>query len=159
MQMMRATAQPQPPTNAPPLTALHQAAPALVQQAQAAGVLCSQSLARAAGNTAATAALLPLAMGPGTWDELLAMQGAIVGRFQQLQQGWIGGWQVWLQELGDLKRANTMSECLEQQFNLVAQVGALCKTQTSDLLDLQENIEVSYAYWLSKQARGIVGGT
>lgn len=62
------------------------AAPAAMQQAQNFSALLGEALARGAGNSAATAAVLPLALRPGTGAELLELQLAVAGRMQRLQR-------------------------------------------------------------------------
>lgn len=44
-----------------------------------------------------------------------------------------------------------MSEQLEQQYNITEQFTALLKSQASDLLDLQENVQVDYGYWVAQK--------
>ncbi|HSV48186.1 MAG TPA: hypothetical protein VLJ58_20515 [Ramlibacter sp.] len=130
------------------------ATPAALQFARTLHGLVGQSMARSAGNGAATAALLPMAATRlDTWHDLMAIQRAVLQRLQQQQQGWLQGWAEWAQQLALLKRANTMSEHAEQQYNLMAQAGDLLKTQATDLLSLQENIEVDYGYWVAQKLR------
>ena len=131
------------------------AAPAAMQQAQTLGLLLAQSFARSAANGAATAALLPLALRPAAGPELLELQFAVLQRLQQLQQDWWQGWTAWLDEFGQLRRANTLSEHLEQNYNLCEQFAALLKSQASDLTDLQENLEVDYGYWVAQQVEAL----
>lgn len=130
------------------------AAPAALQQAQNLGSLLGQAVARSAGNTAATLAMLPLALRPDTAAELLELQFAVAGRVQQMQQDWWQSWNAWLAEFGELRRANTMSEQLEQQYNIGEQFTALLKSQASDVLDLQENVQVDYGYWMAQKLEG-----
>jgi hypothetical protein len=126
------------------------AQPAALLQAGNFGTLVGESATRRATSGAATA-MLPLALRFESLPELVAMQASVLNRMQQLQQGWLHGWNLWLQEFGELKRANTMSEHVEQQFNLASSVGVLLKDQVSDLLNLQENVEVGYSYWLAQK--------
>jgi hypothetical protein len=128
------------------------ASPAALRHAQTLAMLMSQAAARFAGNSAASVALVPLALRADTWTELFAMQDAVWQRSRELQQDWLQGWAGWLQEYADLNRANTLSEHLEQQFNLVAQVGSLLKDQIADVLNLQENIQVGYGFWMAQKA-------
>lgn len=113
--------------------------------------LLSRQLAQATRHGWTTAALLPFATRPQTWQELLQLQQAVLQQVQQLHHGWIDGWSAWLGEFGQLKRANTMSKLVEQEFNLVAQFVLLLQGQATDWTNLQENIEVNYGYWLSEQ--------
>ena len=69
----------------------------------------------------------------------------------QQQQDWLRGWAVWNQERASIKGANTVSKLVEQEFNLMAQIGQLLLNQTTNLVALQENVEVAYAYWLNEK--------
>lgn len=156
MKMLRTEAPGTPPAGDELATLQRQlpaAAPAVLQRTHKAGALLGQSAARTAANSAATAMFLPLTARAQTYDELFAMQQAVIGRIAQLQQGWLRGWNQWLHDFGQMRQADTLSEHMEQQYNLGARVGALCKQQATDLLSLQENLEVDYGYWLARQAR------
>lgn len=137
-----------PPAAQPPL-----APPPAVEHLLKRHALLSRQLAQATQHGWSTAALLPFTTQPQTWQELLQLQQAVVQQVQQLQHGWIDGWTAWLGEFAQLKRANTMSKLVEQEFNLVAQFVLLLQGQATDWTNLQENIEVNYGYWLSEQAR------
>ena len=125
--------------------------PAALRHAQTLQALLGQSATRQATNSAAMAALLPRAMDPEIWKELLAIQNAILQRLQQQQQGWLQGFAALAEEYDQLRRANTMSEHIEQQCNLAAQFSDLCKTQATAFLSLQENIEVDCGYWVAQK--------
>jgi hypothetical protein len=156
MKMLKTAVRPAPSAEGETPTlrkALPAAPPAALQQAQALGTLVGQSAARSASNGAAVATVLTLAGRVDTWSELQSLQGAVLQRVQLLQRGWLQGWTAWLHEFADLKRANTMSEHLEQQYNLVAQAGELLKDQATDLLSLQENVEVDCGYWVAQKLR------
>ena len=154
--MIKPDTKPRAGADAKPLQAtLGAAPPAALQQATTFGTLMGQAAARYAGNGAASAALVPLATRADTWAELYSMQLATWQRTQQLQQGWLAAWGGWMQEFADLKRANTLSEHVEQQYNLVAQFGALLKDQAADVLNLQENVQVGYGWWVAQKARKI----
>jgi hypothetical protein len=118
------------------------------------GVLVGESATRAATSAAASTAVFALAPNAQTWSEWVALQTAVAQRLGQLQQSWWQGWGVWLEEFADLRRANTLSEFTEQQYNLFARLGELTKDQTSSLLSLQENVQVDYGYWASRKLRG-----
>src|SRR5947209_20453898 len=72
------------------------------------GVLVGESAARAAASASASAAAFVVSPKPRTWDEWLALQGAVAQRLAQLQQGWIHGWRAWLQDCPHLQRANRL---------------------------------------------------
>jgi hypothetical protein len=127
------------------------AAPAALQQASNFNTLLGEAVARSAGNSAATAAMLPLMLRPDTGAELMELQFAVAERMQQLQQDWWQSWNDWLAEFGRLGRSSTMSEQLEQQYNITEQFTALLKSQAGDLMDLQENWQVDYGYWVAQK--------
>lgn len=79
------------------------------------------------------------------------MQQAVVERLTLQQQAWMQGWAAWNRERAEIRGANTVTKLVEQEFNLVAQIGQLLIDQTTNLIALQENIEVSYAYWLNQK--------
>lgn len=127
------------------------AKPAPFRHAQTLMNLTGQWAARNASNSAVSAGVLPLAMDSQTWQELLAMQAAVVQRLQQQQKSWVTGLNGLVQEYAQIKQANTMSKFAEQQFNLMAQFGQLVSLQTTALMGLQENIEVDYGYWAAQK--------
>jgi hypothetical protein len=45
--------------------------------------------------------------------------------------------------------ANTMSKLVERESNIGVQFGQLLGAQLTDLVGLQENIEVDYSYWIN----------
>lgn len=113
--------------------------------------LLSRQLAQSAHNGWTSAALLPFSTGPQTWQELFQLQQVVLQQVEQLHQGWLSGWTAWLGEFAQLKRVNTMSKLVEQEFNLAAQFVLLLQGQATDWTSLQENIEVNYGYWLSEK--------
>jgi hypothetical protein len=130
---------------------------AALQQGHSFLALLAESMARATQNAGASAAVLPLLVRPHTGAELLELQSAVLERLQQLQQAWWQGWTGWLDEFGQLRRADTLSEHLEQQYNLGAQFGALLQSQASDLVDLQDTVQVDYGYWVARKLRDSSG--
>lgn len=127
------------------------ATPAPLQQVQSFQILVGQWAARSSGNAATTAALLPQSLSPDVWQEMLQMQAAVLGRLQQQQKNWASGLSALALEYQQGKRANTMSKLVEQQFNLVAQFGQLLSKQATDLVGLQENLEVDYGFWVAQK--------
>jgi len=135
--------------------ALQKTAPAAraaaVQDTLKMPVLLGGWAARSATNSIDTARLLAFGMDLHTWGELVQMQQAVVERLTLQQQAWMQGWAAWNRERAEIRGANTVTELVEQEFNLVAQIGQLLIDQTTNLIALQENIEVSYAYWLNQK--------
>jgi hypothetical protein len=115
--------------------------------------LLAQSMLRQAQNAAASASVLPLLARRETGGELLDLQAAVVERMLQLQQDWWQDWTAWLDEFAQLRRADTLSEHMEQFYNLGAQAGALLKGPATDLVELQDTIQVDYGYWIARKLR------
>ena len=126
---------------------------AMLQHTHSFVALLAQSMARSAENAAASALVLPLAGRPETGAELLEIQGAVLERLLQLQRDWWQGWTAWFEEFGQLRRADTLSEHLEQQYNIGAQFSGLLKGQAADLADLQDTLQVDYGYWVARKLR------
>jgi hypothetical protein len=79
------------------------------------------------------------------------MQDAVVKRLQLQQQSWAQGCNALLQEYIQLNNASTLPKMVERQFNLTVQWGFLVSNQITNLMELEENIEVDYAYWASQK--------
>ncbi|WP_051975315.1 hypothetical protein [Cupriavidus necator] len=58
----------------------------------------------------------------------------------------------WLQERARIRRANSVSKLMEQEFDLLARFVLLLSDQAVDLVTLQENVEVNTGYWLGQKA-------
>jgi hypothetical protein len=125
--------------------------PAPMMRAQKLHLMLAQFAARGMGQGAATAAVLPLQLDAGGWQELLAMQQSVLQRFQQQQQDWLDGFAALAQEYGQSRQANTLSKYVEQEYNLVAQFGALVSNQAASMAGLLENIQVDYGYWMAQR--------
>lgn len=119
--------------------------------------LCAQHAARAIGNTMSTAQMLPRMLDPQTVGELFQFQMAVAKRLQKQQQNWFKGCAVLWDEYGQIRKANTVSKFAEQQFNFVVQCSRLVSDQLTELVELQENVEVDYSFWVSDKL-GLTGG-
>jgi len=127
--------------------------PSPLARMQKAVLMGTQLAARGIANEAATAAVLPWRMDTDTWRELAAMQQAVWGRLQQQNQAWVRGCTALVQEQQQLKQANTLSKFVEQEYNLLAQTGALVASQCAAFVGLMENVQVDYAYWVSQKTQ------
>ncbi|MGN5476244.1 hypothetical protein ACTMU2_02165 [Cupriavidus basilensis] len=58
--------------------------------------------------------LAPFSLDPQVMTELVQLQSAITQRLQAQQQVWVQQWSGWLQERGQVRRANTVSKLVEQ---------------------------------------------
>ncbi|WP_354683774.1 hypothetical protein [Cupriavidus necator] len=132
--------------------AMAAAHPAALQQALTLHALLGGWATRAVGNGVAAASLGPFAVDAQTWTELFQLQAAIIRRLHDQQQQNLQGWAGWLQERAQVRRANTMSKLVEQEFDLLARFVLLLSDQAVDLVTLQENVEVNTGYWLGQKA-------
>lgn len=132
--------------------ALAAAHPAALQRALTLHALLGGWATRAVGNGVAAASLGPFAVDAQAWTELFQLQAAVIRRLHEQQQQNLLGWAGWLQERARLKRANTMSKLVEQEFDLLARFMMLLSDQAVNLVTLQENVEVNTGYWLGQKA-------
>jgi hypothetical protein len=128
-------------------------APKPMQQAQVFASLIGQSLARSGATAAASAMLLPLTTRADVGAEWVDLQFAVLQRAGEMQQEWMAGWQAWLHEYAELPLAETLSEHMEQQYNLTEQFAAQLKSQAADLVEFAENVQVDYGYWIAQKTR------
>lgn len=122
-------------------------------------LLLSQFALRGLAHGTSTAAVLPLHFDPETWRELMALQQAVAQRCLQQQKGWLEGFAAWIHEHSQLREANTLSKYVEQEYNLVAQFGALVADQMSQYAGLLENTQVDYGYWMAQRTQPEAEGT
>lgn len=86
--------------------------------------------------------------------QLSDLQHSVLARFRVLGDGWMKDWQDWFRFATGMHGANTMSKLAEHETNIVCQATQMLGSQLSDLVSLQENIEVNYAYWLKQTLDG-----
>jgi hypothetical protein len=115
----------------------------------------SLQYARAMRGSRAAAAMAQLATS-GRIDaldfgEFTQLQLAAWRRFASLRDSWIEDWQGWWSYSSQTRGVNTASKLAERQANIVAQMAQLLGEQFTDLVGLQENIEVDFAYWVSQK--------
>ncbi len=125
----------------------------LLHHALRATALQSDWAARAMGNASATAQVFALGIDMETWDELLQMQQAAWRRLFTLQSNWMEEWKNWIQYSDQIRGANTMSKLAEREGNIVAQLTQILSGQATDLVGLQENIDVDYSYWIHEKLK------
>lgn len=125
--------------------------PVFLEHAKAAHHLISRCSLRAVDNCATSVKMWPHLMDADTWTDLLQMQGAISERLQQQNQQWVKGVAAIVRDYARIKKANTMSKLFEQQFNVIGQWGQLLSNQTTSLVELQQNIETNFGYWLHQK--------
>ena len=113
--------------------------------------LMSDWIARAVSTRIDTAQLLALGTDRSTWVELLHLQEAFARRLIQQNQDWLQGWADLFHQREQLTSANTMSKYMEQEFNLVGQLGQLVGDQATNFIALLENAHVSFSYWIHEK--------
>lgn len=147
--------QPQPEPAKPDVPDLQeiaaQVAPAAIGHVLKTRDMLNRSIARTLNNGMFTAGLTTHFMDPQIWAELLQLQSAVVQRLKQQNEAWLKGCAILMQDYVQIKDANTMSKLVEKQYNLVAQWQQLIGSQATNLMGLEENIEVDYGYWASQK--------
>lgn len=122
-----------------------------VAHAQKLHHLLSQVALRSFHNHLSMACMLPMRTDVQTWEELLSMQAAVWKRLQQQQTDWVTGCHELVQDYAQLKQANTLSKFVEQEYNAIAQLGALISAQVASLGGLMENLQVDLGYWVAQK--------
>lgn len=84
-------------------------------------------------------------------DELFAMNTEATRRFSEFQKDWTKGWMEWVAESSQPKTANTASKLVSQEFDVMSQALILLGLQSAGFVELMENINVSYGYWLNRK--------
>lgn len=138
--------------------ALLQTPPAAAQRALTLQTLMGEWAMRTGGTAAKALTLAPFSFDPQVMTELVQLQSAIAQRLQAQQQVWVQQWSGWLQERGQVRRANTVSKLVEQEFDLLARFVLLLSDQMLDLVTLQENVEVNGSYWVQQVLEAKVEG-
>jgi hypothetical protein len=113
--------------------------------------LLNQLALRGLGNQMTMACVLPMRTDFQTWEELFAIQAAVWQRLQQQHADWVAGCNAMVQEYSQLKRANTLSKFVEQEYNVFAQMGALMSAQAASFSGLLENLQVDMGYWVAQK--------
>jgi hypothetical protein len=106
---------------------------------------------RAGTSSMDTARLFAFGMNLQTWGELIEMHQAVVQRLMLQQQALLQGMAAWNRERAEIKAANTVTKVVEQEFNLIGQISVLLSDQMTNFVALQENIGISYAFWLNQK--------
>lgn len=127
--------------------------PATIGAALKSNHLINNHAARLLRNGMLTASLSAHIADPEMWDESMQLQRAVAERLQEQTENWFKGCAILMQDYVQLKQANTMSKLVEKQFNLVTQWSQLISDQTTNMIELLENIEVDYGYWASQKLR------
>lgn len=114
-------------------------------------VLANELASTCAGNVVGTVQLLAEAPDSDTIGEIYAMQAAFVRQLWTIEQEWRAGWLQICQGAVSLRKANTLSKVVEQDYNLVGQAGDLMVNAVTSTASLIESATVGYSYWLSNK--------
>ena len=123
----------------------------LVNHAMKNAELRANWAARSVINASMTAQVFAHGLDIEGWRQLWQLQAAVWQRAQELQAGWIENWTNWLHYAAQVKGANTMTKLLEREGNISVQFGQLLSNQATDLMGLQENVEIDYAFWVNQK--------
>jgi hypothetical protein len=113
-------------------------------------MLLSNYTTRHCHNSMATTAFNP-AGDTHTWSELIELQQATSQRLMQQQMNGVNGLLALFQERGKVKQANTLSKWFEQEYYWFASLNALVASQATSMVNLMENIQVDYGYWVAQK--------
>lgn len=114
-------------------------------------------LASTAWNNQVGTLNLPWHMNMQDWQELVAIQQAVLARCEQQYKQWVEGCVEIAQDYSQLRASNTLSKLVDHESNIVTQYQSLLSSQMSNWVGLVENIHVDYAYWLSQKHSPILG--
>jgi hypothetical protein len=85
--------------------------------------------------------------------ELAQLQMAVWQRALSTGDAWRKNWEGWWGYASGTQGANTTAKLAERQANIVAQMTQILGGQFTDLIGLQENVEVNYAFWIDQKLR------
>ncbi len=120
---------------------------------QKATILLGNLAARSTVTGFASAALLLWPTDPQIWREIWQMQEAVWQRQSRLQTKWMQAWSDWATEFTRARGANTLTKLVEQEFDLIGQWQELVSSQATNVVNLLENLEINYAYWVNEKLR------
>ncbi|MBT8155824.1 hypothetical protein KMP13_18550 [Epibacterium ulvae] len=106
---------------------------------------------RAMGTLKDTAQLAAKMDRPGTLFEAMALFYSASQRGLDLQKQWREDWQAWAEYASKLPGADTTSKLVARQSNIMLQAQAQISEQTTEALELMDNIFVGYSFWVSQQ--------
>ncbi|AWN47061.1 hypothetical protein DK419_12675 [Methylobacterium terrae] len=114
-------------------------------------VLANDLVANCAANAVGTVQLLAERPDSDTIGEIYAMQLAFMRQLWTIERDWRDGWLQICQASLSLRKANTLSKIVEQDYNLVGQVGDLMVNTVASTASLIESATVGYSYWLTNK--------
>lgn len=111
---------------------------------------------RGYGTAAAMVELIASRAAAGRFDgdtlrELMQLQAALCERSFSMADSWFKEWSAWWDFAGQTKGINSASKLAERQTNIIAQMTLLIGNQFTDMVGLQENAEVNFAFWVNQK--------
>ncbi len=88
---------------------------------------------------------------PSTCFEAMSLFYAAGKRSMDMQKQWQQDWKAWATYASKLPGADTTSKLVARQSNIMLQASAQITSQTTDVLELMDNIFVGYSFWVSQQ--------
>ncbi len=92
---------------------------------------------------------------PDTLFEAMTLFLSASQRSIEMQKQWQEDWKDWVVYASKLPGADTTSKLVDRQNNIALQASAQMSKQTTQTLELIDNIFVSYSFWLSQQAQAV----
>ena len=89
--------------------------------------------------------------------EMLQMQQAVFQRLAAQQAEAVRGLTAIAAEAGHVRKANTLSKLMEEEYDLAAQFNALFVAQITALVELAENVQVNAGYLRTRKAEDAKG--
>jgi len=86
--------------------------------------------------------------------EMVQMQRSIFQRLATQQTDALRGLAEISARAAHIRKANTVSKLMEQEYDLFAQFNALIVAQATTLVELAENIQMNAGYLLTRKAEG-----
>lgn len=97
-------------------------------------------------------AAVKLSQDVSAYYDLFAFQQAFLQRLSDLQTQWLEGLKGIAEEAGEIRRVNTTSKLIAQEYNLYAQFSALVMGQVSAVAELVENAQIDFGYLVAQTA-------
>jgi hypothetical protein len=114
-------------------------------------MMLMQPVSRSMGQATMMGAMPPAHFDQNHWAELGALQRAVCARLWEQQQDWLDGLAALAEQYAQRREANTLSKCVEREYDCVAQFGALLSNQAVQMAALMENILVDFSYWSAQK--------
>jgi hypothetical protein len=85
------------------------------------------------------------------WNECLTLQAAVMQRLATQQMQWIQGLEAIAAEIGNLKKANTLSKLMDQDTDISGRLNALIMGQAASTMELLENVHINIGYLVAQK--------